>query len=63
MVVAALMMAGFLYIAVNFGRNNRYGYGYDEYEEDYSDSYYYNKRSTRRRDQGEYSTFNQSVIG
>ena len=53
MVVAALMMAGFLYIAVNFGRNNRYGYGYDEYE-DYYDGYYYNKRSTRRRDQGEY---------
>ena len=33
-VVAALMMAGFLYIAMNFGRGRRYGYAEDEYYSD-----------------------------
>merc|ERR1712029_1287623 len=36
-VVAVLMMAGFLYVALNFGgRRSSYGYGYDEYEYNYS---------------------------
>ena len=39
MVVAVLMMAGFLYVALNFGgRRSGYGYSYDEYE-------HYDKRS------------------
>ena len=39
MVVAVLMMAGFLYVALNFGgRRSGYGYSYDEYEQ-------YDKRS------------------
>ena len=36
-VVAVLMMAGFVYVALNFGgRRSSYGYGYDEYEYNYS---------------------------
>ena len=49
-VVAALMMAGFLYIALNFGRGRRYGYyaedDYYDYGGHYSNGgYHYNKRS------------------
>lgn len=44
-VVAALMMAGFLYIALNYGRG-RSGYGYGYYaEDDYYDGYHYQKRA------------------
>ena len=45
-VVAALMMAGFLYIAANFGRR-RSGYGYYA-EDDYYDGYHY-QRSIRNK--------------
>lgn len=49
-VVAALMMAGFLYIAMNFGRGRRYGYYAEDDYYDYgghynSGGYHFNKRS------------------
>ena len=42
MVVAVLMMAGFLYVALNFGKR-RSGYGYN-YDQDYYDDYSYSRR-------------------
>merc|ERR1711973_342649 len=54
-VVAALMMAGFMYIAVNYGRGRaRYGHGYSRYGQyDYDDYYedgdYYDRRSLRSK--------------
>merc|ERR1711876_10589 len=48
-VVAALMMAGFLYIALNYGRG-RSGYGYGYYaEDDYYDGYHYQKRALHNK--------------
>ena len=39
MVVAVIMMLGFLYVALNFGgRRSSHGYNYDEYN--YEDMYY-----------------------
>ena len=49
------MMAGFMYIAVNYGRGRaRYGHGYSRYGQyDYDDYYedgdYYDRRSLRSK--------------